>query len=370
MHNKELERLLAVDRYLKLKISKEDELLEIVEAAASICGTPIALINLLDKDTQFTRVSVGANIGETSRNDVFCNHVIIQEEVLVVPDTGKDYRFIDNPFRTSSHDVQFYAGAPLVTQDGLTLGSLCVMDHKPKDLSTHQIMMLKILSKQVIHVLEFDYSLQIMKEQYLKAKENEFTLRSLFESSKSCLLLLDINMHVLFFNKVLSDVMDMYYHRNILIGDCIADLLKPEILEVFMEDCKRALNGESILKESLITYGAKSIWWQLNFEPAYDNEGKVIGVSHTAIDISELKNSQFKTIEREQSLHAIALIQSHEIRRPVSSIIGLTNLMKENDYTAEKEEIIMLERAVHELDDRIHDIVNHTSDKKSFDQMI
>jgi PAS domain S-box-containing protein len=360
MHHRELDRLLAVDRLLNLKISKESELKEIVESAAKICNTPIALITLLDADTQYFKLSVGTDQLQTSREDAFCNYVIKQEEVLVVPDTTKDSRF-----RNDETDIRFYAGAPLTTQDGLKLGSLCVIGRVPQELSDQQVMMLSILSKQVVHLLEFDYSQQILKEQFLEARKNEIALSSLFESSKSCMMLIDLDLKVLFFNKVLFDFMDQQYHNSIAIGMTVTDLLSDGFLYDFILNFNKARTGERVLEEKLIVHADKKIWWQFNYDPAFDVDGNIIGISYCAADISELRTSQTKIDERDQSLEAIALIQSHEMRRPVSSILGLIEIFKLNDYETEKDEILMLEKAANELDSKIHDIIIHASLKNA-----
>ena len=362
MHNKELDRLLAVDRFLKLKLSKEQELNEIAQLAANICGTPIALITLLDEDTQYFKIAIGTKESKTTREDAFCNYVINQDKVIVVPDTAHDTRFANNPLRKSEINIQFYAGAPLITHDGLKLGSLCVIGHKPGNLSEQQIMMLATLSKQVIHILEFDYSLQIMKEQYLEAKKNEITLRSIFDSSNSCLALVDLDLKVLFYNKMLFDFMKVTYNKAIKAGIVITDIIRDDYIHEFIVNFNKARKGESVSKETLLTYPEKEIWWHYTYHPAYNSDGIVTGVSFTATDISELKKSQLKIIERDQSLHAIALIQSHEIRRPVASVLGLSELFRLNNYRAEKDELIMLERAVKELDSKIHHIIDLAND--------
>lgn len=364
MQNRELDRLSAVDRFLNLESSKEQELKEIVEFAAKICNTPIALVTLIDNDTQYVKVGYGTNETKTTRKDAFCNIVIDQEDVIVIPDTAKDLRFVNNPLRKSILDIQFYAGAPLITKDGLKLGSLCVVGHQPSDLSDMQKIMLATLSKQVVHILEFDNSLQIMKEQYMEAKNNEITLRSLFESSSSCLLLVDLDLNVLFYNKLLSDLMYASSNRKIKAGMSITDFIGDDNMYEFIINFDKARAGERVINETIIGNGEEQLWWQFTYEPAYDVDGNIIGVSYSSTDISELKKSQKIIIEKDQSLHAIALIQSHELRRPVASILGLINIFKINDYQTEREEVEVLERAAKELDTIIRSIVDHTFESK------
>ncbi len=364
MHNKELERLQEVDRFLKLKISKEEELREIAEYASEICGTPVALITLIDADTQYIKIGVGTDLKKMARAQAFCNLVIGQDDLIVIPDTSKDPRVVDNPLRKGKFNIQFYAGAPLRTKDGINLGSLCVIDHQPKELSSVQKRILSILSQQVIHILEFDYSLEILKNQYLDAKKNEIKLRSLFESSPSCQLLLDRDLKILFFNKALSDFMLANHRQQIKIGDHVTEFVGADFMDSFILNFNRALAGEHIMLEHSLKHGENEVWWQFHYNPAYDSMGGIIGISYSATDISELKMSQEETMERNRALASIALVQSHEFRRPVASIIGLVGLIKAIDCKLIHDELAMLELAAQELDTTIKTIVKQASVKK------
>lgn len=360
MQYNESERLEAVDKFLKLKITRSEELLEIVRYAAEICETPKAFITLMDADTQHILFGLGSEIKQISRKDAFCNFTIFQEEVLVVPDTALDPRFVDNPFRSGEANIQFYAAATLKTQDGFSLGTLCVIDHVPKTLSEVQQKMLAVLSRQVVHILDFDLSLGLLNEQYQEAKRSEIKLNSFFESSVSCHLLVGRDLKVLAFNKTLADIirdtLGVEMHIGNDVNEYIDGLFMPEFLINFME----ALSGKHIINESAMIRDNKKIWWNYDYVPAFDADGEIIGVSYNAINISAVKFQQEESNAKDASLKAIAFIQAHEIRRPVSSIIGLMNIFKADDYQATKEELMMMERAVLELDDKIREIVNHT----------
>jgi light-regulated signal transduction histidine kinase (bacteriophytochrome) len=147
----------------------------------------------------------------------------------------------------------------------------------------------------------------------------------------------------------------------------VTDVLGDSFLYDFLINFNKTRAGERVVEEKLVTHADKQIWWQFTYDPAFDVNGNIIGVSYCAADISELKTSQTKISERDQSLEAIAIIQSHEMRRPVSSILGLIEIFKLNSYETEKEEILMLERAANELDSKIHDIINHASLKSKED---
>lgn len=148
---------------------------------------------------------------------------------------------------------------------------------------------------------------------------------------------------------------------EIQIGSPVVDFIGEPYMEHFLSNFTAALEGKSIMLEQELSHGDQQIWWQFNYNPAYDNGGNIIGISYNATDITSLKKSQQLTQERDRALDHIALVQSHEIRRPVSSIIGITELLKEHTYTKEMEEVHILELAVGELDQTIRKIVNEAS---------
>ncbi len=147
----ELARLEALRNFAVLDTPPETDFDDIAKLAAQICGTPMALISLVDEKRQWFKAKVGVEAGETPRAQAFCAHVLVRpQEMLIVPDATKDRRFADNPLVTQERGIRFYAGSPLVTPEGHALGTLCVADHVPRELNAEQQQALAILSRQVM----------------------------------------------------------------------------------------------------------------------------------------------------------------------------------------------------------------------------
>jgi signal transduction histidine kinase len=150
----EKDRLIALGSYDILDTLDHQEYDDIVLVASEICQTPISVISLIDENRQWLKSTKGINAKETSRDISFCGHAINKpDDVLIIPDARIDERFHDNPLVTGNPNIVFYAGVPLVDENGYALGTICVIDNKPKTLDENQIKALKVLARKVILLL-------------------------------------------------------------------------------------------------------------------------------------------------------------------------------------------------------------------------
>src|SRR5437762_10216037 len=146
---KEQARLLALHGYKILDTDPEKALVDGTILASHICETRVAMISLIDSDRQWFKSRVGLSVSETPREVAFCNIAIQQSDLFIVPDATKDPRFSSNPFVVSDPKIRVYAGAPSTSSDGHPLGTLCVVDLVPRELTVNQQNALLALSRQV-----------------------------------------------------------------------------------------------------------------------------------------------------------------------------------------------------------------------------
>jgi GAF domain-containing protein len=159
----EAARRAALASYAILDTDPEPSFDDLNHLASFICKTPIALITLVDEHRQWFKSRVGLSTEQTSRDIAFCSHAILQDDIFVVPDALQDERFRENPLVAGEPHIRFYAGVPLVNDDGYALGTLCVIDQIPRELSATEKEALKALSRLVLGQMELRRNLELLK---------------------------------------------------------------------------------------------------------------------------------------------------------------------------------------------------------------
>jgi GAF domain-containing protein len=160
----EAARVAALDRYAILDSEPEQAFDDLVIVAAHVCRTPIAMLSLVDDHRQWFKSKVGVQVRETPKESSICAHAIQQKDLFIVGDTREDPRFRDSPLVVGEPRIRFYAGEPLVNEDGFALGTLCVVDREPRVLDEEQKEALKALGRLALRQMELRKNLQLLKE--------------------------------------------------------------------------------------------------------------------------------------------------------------------------------------------------------------
>jgi hypothetical protein len=360
----------TVLRFVGLELEFDKELQEITDLAATVCNSPTSVISFLDTDTQYFKVKrdcqdiVGA-AKTYPRKDTFCTHAIKQDDIMIIPDTLQDSRFADNDAVTGGPNIRFYAGTPLFTFDGQRIGTLCVLDTKPNNLDDQQQRMLKIIAKQAMKTIELKLKSLTLQEKLTEVESQQeyihdasIRLRSFFESSTNFQVLLGKSGEVIDFNKTAFSFVKNAHKTDMQRGDLFVTYIAPEFVSKFIDGYNLAVKGLRHVEEGSTDYGEMGIiWWDATFEPARDKNDEIVGVSYLIRNVTERKVREQKIIQQNESLLSIAHIQAHEFRAPLTTIMGLMSLIKDDNYALAEGYLPYLEMAVNNLDEKIRNIV-------------
>ncbi|HEK22115.1 MULTISPECIES: GAF domain-containing protein [unclassified Mucilaginibacter] len=368
MNQNEQQRLTIVNRFKQLDAGTTADLNDLTALVAEICDTPIALVTLVDDKMQWFKASVGTELNCTTKEVSFCKKTILQDSLYIVPDTLQDEVYKNNALVTDDPHVRFYAGATLISKEGYAIGSLCVIDKRPRELSEHQKKSLLIMAKQVVHIMELNWSLKtleekhhIEQEQSLAIIESELKLKAIFDSSTDMHFLVNSSYNVIAFNRSAAVFIKDNYKHELTCQDDILLYTDPGILSQFKKCFKLALAGRSIKREWMLMSGTPNACWKLTtFIPVKNSGGDIMGVALSSTDITRHKRQEAYINAQNEALRRIALIQSHELRRPVASLLGIMDLIKMENVHFNYFDI--METTVNELDEKIRSIVKDSED--------
>lgn len=272
---------------------------DITRSVALICDAPIVLICLVDEYRQWFKSKVGLDARETSRDAAFCAHAILEDEILLVPDALKDERFIDNPLVTGEPKVRFYAGAPLKLTPTIRLGTLCVIDHKPRVLDRKQLALLELLSSHVTSLIRLrlhkidasrDFSDMVMVKQKLQYQKDLF--EAILDNEPECVVILARDGTLEQINLAGLDMLEI---GSLAEARCrkLSDFVLPEFRDKFSELEHKVFQGAHAIAEYKIK-GAKGTerWMESHAAPLYNQQGEIANLIAVTRDITAIKQSQ------------------------------------------------------------------------------
>lgn len=342
------ERLAALRRYNVLDTQPESAYDDITRLASYICQTPIALVSLVDRKRQWFKSAIGIEASETPSDSSICAHAILQQDVLIVPDTLQDERFWNNPLVTGEPNVRFYAGAALVSPDGYPLGTVCVLDYVPRMLDPAQINALRSLARQVIALLEMR---QLVTEKEI-ALEHQQKLEDTVRRSEERFRFTTHATGITLFNQDrylrytwTDNATSGFFAPNVIgktdeeVPHTIEDpesliRAKQRVLETGqgerMEVISRAANGERGYHEVVI-------------EPIRDSAGYIAGLMGASTNITQRKQAEQQLAQAKSDADAanrakdrFFAILSHELRAPLHPAMMISAALAAEDGIPER----------------------------------
>lgn len=280
----ETQRLKRLQALMVLDTAPESLFDEITKLASEVCGTPIALISLIDENRQWFKANVGLEgATETERNIAFCSHAILQNDVFEISDAQSDQRFQKNPLVTEDPNIRFYAGAPIAMPTGEKIGTLCVIDQETRQLTPFQKTMLEGLAKIVSEALTY------RQQSTHQIESNANKLAAIVASSSDAIISKSLDGTITSWNKGAETIFG--YTANEVIGKSILRLF-PEGKEAeeayFVTQIKNNTPIEHFETQRLIKSGAL-IDVSVDLSPIRNANNEIIGIAKIARDITTEK---------------------------------------------------------------------------------
>jgi PAS domain S-box-containing protein len=337
----EATRLEAVRQYAVLDTLPEEALNDLTAMAAQICGTPIALISLVDKDRQWFKARVGLEAQQTPRRLSFCAHALKQREIFTVPDATKDVRFADNELVTGGPRIRFYAGAPLITPENATLGTLCVIDRTSRTLTPEQEHSLQILARQVMTHLE-------LRRQMAALRLSEENFSNAFEHAPIGMALVSPEGRWLKVNQATCNLLG--YSAEELWSKTFQDITHPDDLETDLGHVQDLLAGKTSSYHMEKRYFHKDghiVWAELGVSLVSDKQNQPLYFISQIQDITEniatmarQKELLEKSQAAEKAKSEFLAIMSHEMRTPLNGVIGMTSILADMELNDMQRECV------------------------------
>jgi len=335
-----------LEQFEILDSSPEKEFQDLVELASHICGTPIALVSLVDRERQWFKAKVGVTVSETPRCVSFCAYVVAQNEMLVVPDASKDPRFADNPLVTGGPQIRFYAGAALRTADGYDLGSLCVIDTIPRDLNEQQLRMLNLLADQVVRQMELRLLSRRQKANVKILSESEEKFRQLADHVDGAFWLHDVQTNrVLYISNGCEKLYGLKQEELAASSDAIFRVAHPDDHGILKSLFKTPLKEEFIFEYRIIQGDGSLKFIRERAYPILAADGTIVRACGIATDVTEEKRREKEREEQRaqmlqnsklSSLGEMSAGVAHEINNPITIILGMAHRLR---VLAEKDKL-------------------------------
>lgn len=378
----EAERLRELMGYEILDTPEEEEFNDVVKLASQICNASIALITFIDDCRQWFKAKVGVEVRETTKDIAFCTHTLQYENGMEVEDTLKDERFSKNPLVVDEPYIRFYAGVPLISPQGIRIGTLCVLDQEPKKLTEDQRFALETLAKYVMQLLELKKKNQGLQKVMKEHKE----LQELTEKQQNALARAQNAAKIGIYQwNLKTDLIKVSPAFCALFGieECpvlsreeFLQYIHPDDLKGFLRYFKRVIkSGRHFDYEYRCLKGKrkKEIYNRSTGELVRAENGtpeRIIGVmqdiTHKWNYEKKLRKQNAELKKVNQELDNFVYRVSHDLRAPISSMLGLIDIIVNHEHQLDKirELLMLIKKSLAKQDKFIKDILDFSRNSR------
>ena len=334
-------RLSVLRQYEVLDSAPEKALDHLTALAAEICGTPIAVISIVDENRLWFKAKYGVEVTEIPSEGSLCIHALERRDLFIVPDATRDARFAGNRLVTGPTGFRFYAGAPLVSPENVALGTLCVIDRVPRILTESQQRALKVLAGQVTAYLELGRQLAALRT-------SQECFSRAFEDAAIGMALVSLDGRWLKVNEALCELLG--YTAEEFCRMTVREITHPDDMEANLAHARRLLDGgENFykLEERYIHKSGKVVWALLSVSVIRDKKNRSryfvsqiedIGELKHAVEVQQELTSKAQAAEKTKSQFLATM--SHEIRTPLNGVIGMASILADTDLNEMQRECV------------------------------
>lgn len=375
-------RLQELLKYDILDTPQEHDFEDVVKLAANVCNASIGLVTFVDDCRQWFKAKTGWEYQETSKDISFCAHTIHSARYMEIKDTLEDERFMRNPLVLDGPKVRFYAGVPIVSPAGYKLGTLCVLDKKPRQLTEQQQFALEVLAKYIMQLLELrlkKLSLAASKKEHESLREKvHIQQRALTRAQRAALIgmfELDLKSNRMKISEGFCHLFGMKLEPEVSVEECLK-LIHPKDLPGMNAYFDSIINGSG--KRFTYDYRCRKkntkreIYIRTTGEAVRNEKGETIQLIGIKQDITEqrwyemqLEDQNRELLKVNHELDNFVYRVSHDLRAPISSLLGLAEIISgEQDISKVKELLLLVKKTLEKQDRFIKDILDYSRNSR------
>ncbi|WP_338763082.1 PAS domain-containing protein [Bernardetia sp. ABR2-2B] len=295
----EKERLNILKKYQIIDTPSDSAFDKITKFATQLFNAPISLISLVDEDRVWFKSVEGLDLTEIPKEKGFCGSVILSDDIFEIQDISKQPTNSQNASICKELGLRFYASVPLKVEGKYNLGTLCILDKKPRVLTEKEKETLKSLAGLAIEQLEHHF----LAKKAIQTQEHTLDMmEALYESSNYSKSFIGKDLRIIHTNQVTKDICKVIFGREPQKGDLLLDFILPIYQSEFKELYKKVLAGESIETEKI----EGENWWKFRMMPVYDKSSTIIGIAHSLENITQQKNMTKKAKDLKNNLDILA----------------------------------------------------------------